>query len=374
MGVQVADHGDLAGYVAVRRPGSQPLDRPGRRTYVPAVGGEPRLTRDDLDELSDAADEAADPAAAAAELAELAAADRLADPADVAYAYQLAAEIYERADELERALAMVRRCLADHQRRGEDPPGSVRAFHAELLLRIGREDEAMRDLSALRPLMTTDALAAAYVPEALAAGGRVDTATAWLTGALAELSTRDDDDPVVAQLMATRDRLAEAPGGDGDVGAGVAGVADLDVGPLAGADIDPDAQPYLSSEAVVLVWPREEYELVDEQWPEVLEATGASDWDDYRRRHQALVAGWAHQSRAPLWQVTGTAEGFAEFLAEQEEDPDTADLVTLAEQYGSYLAEQDDTLLLPPGDDDPCWCRSGRAYRTCCLPLSSGRR
>ncbi len=330
------------------------------------------MTRDDLDELSDAADEAADPAAAAAELADLAAADRLADPADVAYAYQLAAEIYERADELGRALAMVRRCLADHQRRGEDPPGAARAFHAELLLRIGREDEAMRELSALRPLMTTDALAAAYVPEALAAGGHEDTATGWLTGALAALSTRDHDDPVVAQLTATRDRLAGAPGGDVDED--VAGAADLEEDLPAAAGIDPDAQPYLSSEAVVLVWPREEYEQVDEHWPEVLEATGASDWEDYRRRHQALVAGWAQQSRAPLWQVTGTAEGFAEFLAEQDEDPDTADLVTLAEQYGTWLADQEDALLLPPADDDPCWCGSGQAYRICCLRLSSGRR
>jgi tetratricopeptide (TPR) repeat protein len=338
------------------------------------VAGEARLTRDDLDELSDAADEAADPAAAAAELAEVAAGGRLADPADVAYAYQLAAEIYERADELERALAMTRQCLADHHRRGGEPPGGARAFHAELLLRIGREDEAMRELSALRPLMTTDALAAAYVPEALAAGGRVDTATGWLTGALAELSTRDDDDPVVVQLMATRDRLAEVPGGDGDVGEDVAGAADLEEDLPAAAGIDPDAQPYLSSEAVVLVWPREEYEQVDEYWPEVLEATGASDWEDYRRRHQALVAGWAQQSRAPLWQVTGTAEGFAEFLAAQDEDPDTADLVMLAEQYGTWLADQEDALLLPPADEDPCWCGSSKAYRTCCLPLSSGRR
>jgi tetratricopeptide (TPR) repeat protein len=356
------------GYDEVWRWVAAILTESGKRPMFQAVGGERLLLRDDLDELSDAAYEADDAAASAAEIASLATGGRLADPADVAYAYQLAAEIYERVDELEHALAMAERCLAAYRERREAEPGSIRAFRAELLLRIGREDEAMAELTSLRPAMTTSALAAAYIPEALAAGGRADTATEWLIAALAELGSRDDDDPVLAQLLATRERLAEAPGG------GPEDVAEEDLSPAEddSPDLGWDDVPYLSSEAVVLVWPREQYELVDDRWPEVLEATGATDWDDYRRRHQALVAGWAEQSRAPLWQVTGTADGFAEFLRERDVDQDTADLVVLAEEYGTYLAEQDDALLLPPGRGDPCWCGSGASYEACCLPLSPG--
>jgi tetratricopeptide (TPR) repeat protein len=312
------------------------------------------LTRDDLDELSDAAYDAAEPAAVAADLAGAADEGRLVDVNDTGYAYLLAAEIFDRAEAFAEALATVDRLLAVHRDRGDPEPSSTRAFRAELLLRLGRQDEGMAELEALRPLMGTSTLAAGYVPEALAAGGRPQEALRWVAETLAGLPA-DPDHPVVAQLNAVGDQLREA------VAASEGDPAGLELDPALFAD---------GAEAVLLVWPREEYELVDDRWPEVLEATGADGWDDYRRRLQAVIAEWRRDHRGPLWRVVGSADGFAEFLQERGADPADADLVALADRYGDELVELDEAVPMPPAPGDPCWCRSDSPYRSCCLPLS----
>lgn len=319
------------------------------------MGAERPLRRDDLDELSEASYEAAEPDGVAAELVAAADSGRLADSADAGYAYLLAAEIHERIDALARALALAERAVAAHRAVDDRDLGRARAFRAGLLLRLGRDREAMVELAALRPLLTTDPPAASYLAEALSAGGRTDIAVEWLSGTLAELSGAGTD-PVRAQLATALDRLADTPLDDlsGEVGAGI----DLDEGDD-------------SAEAVLLVWPEPEYEKLDERWPEVLEATGADDWDDYRRRHQALITTWGRYHRGPLWQVTGTVDGFEEFLAAEGVDLASADLVSYAERYGDQLAEQTDPQPLPPEDGDPCWCRSGFAYERCCRRLAS---
>lgn len=331
------------------------------------MGDESLLTRDDLDELSDTAyDEAADPAGVAAELILVAEGGRLADPADEGYACLLAAEIYERTDDLTRALALAERALSARRTAGDRGTGSIRAFRAELLLRLGREGAALAELATLRPLMTTDALAASYVPEALAAGGRPDLAGTWLAEAVAQRAGADPADPVLAQLIAAQDRLVESFGDEFPDGPG-GGYPDAYP-----ADVDGDdaGASYDTAEALLLVWPLPEYELVDERWPEVLEATGAAGWDDYRRRQQDLIASWGQRHRSTLWQVTGTADGFEEFLSAEEVDLASADLVHLARRYGDYLAEQADLRPLPPAPTEPCWCRSGLAYQSCCLRLA----
>jgi hypothetical protein len=53
-----------------------------------------------------------------------------------------------------------------------DPDGYSQAFHAELLLRLGRVDEGMAELTALRPLLSEAASIVSYISEALEAGGR----------------------------------------------------------------------------------------------------------------------------------------------------------------------------------------------------------
>ena len=69
-------------------------------------------------------------------------------------------------------------------RANDDPDGYSQAFHAELLLRLGREDEAMAELTALRPLLSEDAGAVSYISEAWEGGGHPEIAEQWLTAAL----------------------------------------------------------------------------------------------------------------------------------------------------------------------------------------------
>lgn len=127
---------------------------------------------------------------------------------------------------------------------------------------------------------------------------------------------------------------------------------------------DPDSDP------VLLIWPRDEYDQLDQRWPEVLEPIGTESWDDYRRLYQALLTRWVRRGMLPLAMVTGTADGFGEWLADQGADPVSVDLVAMAEAYGHYLADQFGALELPPAAADPCWCGSAVSYAQCCQPLS----
>ncbi len=74
--------------------------------------------------------------------------------------------------------------MAACQAGGDTEYGLPRAFQAGLLLRTGREEEAITQLAALRPLLARDPDAAGYLSQALEAGGRTELAVEWLTTAL----------------------------------------------------------------------------------------------------------------------------------------------------------------------------------------------
>lgn len=311
------------------------------------------LNRDDLDELSEAAAGAEDPATVAAQLVELATGGHLADPADTGYAYLLAAEIHERSDDLAAALAMIERALDAYRRVGHRDLTGPRDYRARLLLQLGREDEAMRELAELRPAGrgATGRGRNGHVAGPVAASGRG-------TG------NRDDDgvpdeDGLPDDAGVPDDELADGGEDDGELEAADDFTEDLTSGEVADGD-----------GAVLLIWPQDAYEQVDQRWPEVLEPTGAEDWDEYRRYCQALIVSWTSRHREQLYQVTGDPDEFDEWMAEQGADPYHSNLVTLARGYGDYLAEQGDPVELPPAPEDPCWCGSGGSYADCCRPLS----
>lgn len=247
--------------------------------------GGPLLSRDDLDALGDDADEAADPAAVAAELVAAAAGGRLADAADTGYAYLLAAEIREQADDLPGAAALVERALA---RTGVPAADRARlqACRERLRGELGYGDGAAPD------------------------------------------PYEGDGEPLLDL------RYAEGEEGDGD------------------SAVHADGE-------VLLVWSRAAYEQVDLRWPEVLEPTGAESWEDYRDHCRARF-------RPGLLLVVGDADGFDEWLAEQDTDLYHASLVTLARAYGAYLADVDEPLELPLDPDEPCWCGSTDPFGGCC--------
>lgn len=146
------------------------------------------------------------------------------------------------------------------------------------------------------------------------------------------------------------------------------------------ADLAVDDEPFEldhlatgDSDPLLLIWPRDDYEQVDQRWPEVLEPLGADCWDDYRRQYQALLNRWVRRGLPPLSMVAGSADGFADWLDDQGADPVSVDLVAMAAAYGQHLADQDGAVELPPAGDEPCWCGSGDSYARCCqlLPTSS---
>lgn len=167
-----------AGWAGDRSTAGWAGDRTVVRCPMPSTG---LFTADDLDEIGRSFSE--QPFEVAAELVDAVDQGRVAEKADTGYALMLAAEITERAGDLPAAQVLAERAVEAYRRYG-DPDGYPRAFHAELLLRLGREDEAMAELRALRPLLSQNPDVVSYLSEALEAGGRAEIAEQWLTAAL----------------------------------------------------------------------------------------------------------------------------------------------------------------------------------------------
>jgi hypothetical protein len=335
------------------------------------------LTIDDLDRLSAASFQADDPLAIAAQLVEAAEQERIADPADIGYAYMLASEIHGEADDAATALSLAERAVTAYQRwaaaeasAGADLDAEVevgwpRAYRARMLFQLGREADAMAELTDLRSRLTCDELAPSYLAETLEDIGRAEMAVEWLTGALDELRDSHPEElpeelgNVVYHLAVTRHRIRrdlDLPHDDYD------DVADefLAVDEEASGRWDQE----LFGQPVLLWWSREELAKVALRWPELAEAYGATDFDESRQRRQAIIDAWTETGQPALSQVLGNADEFASFLAERG-------LVAGQEAldaYTDHLTEQAGATRLPPGRNEPCWCGSGDKYKKCCLP------
>jgi len=145
------------------------------------------LTSDDLDEIGHSAFDADDRLAVAARLVDAVEQGRVADDADTGYALILAAEITEHAGDLHAAHALAERAVEAYRVRGDGEYVFPRAFRAGLLLRLGPEQEALSELSGLRPLLTRDPDAVPYVVDALEDGGQPEIAEQWLGAAPARV-------------------------------------------------------------------------------------------------------------------------------------------------------------------------------------------
>jgi hypothetical protein len=149
------------------------------------------LTTEDLDQLSATAFDVEQPAALAAELVQAVEQGRIAQIADTGYALLLAAEIVERAAsrdlpgaDLDTALGLAQRAITAYRTHGNPEYNYPRAYRAGLLLRTGREDEAMAELGALRPLLTDDEDAVSYLSDVLSTNDRAALAEQWVSAAL----------------------------------------------------------------------------------------------------------------------------------------------------------------------------------------------
>lgn len=332
--------------------------------------GPDTLTGADLNALGAEAFDADDPLAVAAQLVAAGEQGRLADLADTGHAYGLAAEIHEEYGDLAEALALADRSVAAYQSSDADAAWA-RAARAGLLFRLDRADEAMADLGALRPRLVTDDLVVLCVAETLELADRADTAVEWLTGALDELRERhpeglpEEQTLAAYELAVVRHRLRrdlQLPYDDYDV------LADEFLAAAEQGDREeggPDLPGAVESE-VMLWWPQPEYEQVVARWPEAAASVAGQSWDEQRRVRQMLITAWHERGLPALWQVTGTAEDFATYLAAYERDAGEGAL----DAYAAYLSDQGRAVRLPPGRNERCWCGSGGKYKKCCLPLA----
>ena len=309
----------------------------------------PLLTADDLDGIGADAQAARDPRPFAVELVAAVEGGRLADPDDAGYALSLAAEARELAGDHEEALALSARAATTGE--GTVDATWLQAIHAERLLRLGREDEGMAALAALRPLLHRDVDAVGPVVEALTETGRAELAEQWVTAAMLTAMEREDratdgsDEQlevaaVVDELVMTRR----------DVRAGLGRVPD-EYDTLAD---DLDAAPDL------VFFPEAAFTQLLAAQPEAADELGR-DWD----AHRAIVEGELQAADAE-GEVLEVEVATPALLAAMLADDDASDDADTAPEPGPRLP-------WPPGRNDPCWCGSRAKYKKCCLPRGRDR-
>ncbi|GAA4735713.1 SEC-C domain-containing protein [Actinomycetospora chibensis] len=303
------------------------------------------LTADDLDGIGADAQAARDPRPYAVELVDAVEGGRLADPEDAGYALSLAAEARELAGDHEEALALSARAATTGE--GTVDATWLQAIHAERLLRLGREDEGMTALAALRPLLHRDVDAVGPVVEALTETGRAELAEQWVTAAMLTAMEREDrttdgsDEQL--EVAALVDELVRTRR---DVRAGLGRVPD-EYDTLAD---DLDAAPDL------VFFPEAAFTQLLAAQPETADEFGR-DWD----AHRAIVEGELQAADAE-GEVLEVEVATPELLAAMLSDDDAA----TAPEAGPRLP-------WPPGRNDPCWCGSRAKYKKCCLPRGRDR-
>jgi tetratricopeptide (TPR) repeat protein len=305
-----------------------------------------------------------DPLGVAADLADAVDTGRLTDPEDAGVALILAAEIAESRAKLEAALRYAERAVEVEEKADESRLAAAQALHARILFRSGRADEAMAELEPLRPLLTREPDAAAYISAALGAGGQNRVAEEWLTEAVqAALNERAgaaepanaDDAGLLFFLLQQRHRVRHVLGRAHDAHDSLAEkletrLANASAPATAAADDD------------LLFWPRAEFDRLVTQWPALTQAYGV-DWDEHRAHLERELVRRAGAGQTGLTLRTGTVAGLTGFAGK---DGDPADPKTRA----GYARQLTGHLAWPPERNDPCWCGSGNKYKKCCLPRS----
>ncbi len=328
------------------------------------------VTSTDLDEIGSASIDADDRLALATELVDVVERGGLADRADAGWALALAAEITAHNGGLDAAERLARRAVETERECGGPGTGFLEAFHAGLLLRLGREDEGMAGMSALRPSMVTDADAATYVTESLVEAGYAEVAEHWLSSAVQQAlelwpppveRNGDRSDHAAATLISLaqlRHGLRRDLGLPHDTHDDLADEL-MDV-------VDEVLEEELRTPLAVLYWPADEFARLLERWPQLADIHGGS-WDEHRRHVERTLVLEQEAGRARLAICAGSVDDFVDFAGGRGLDPDNDRLL---QDYAEHVVTHRPKKVWPPGRNEPCWCGSGSKYKKCCRTRS----
>ncbi|GAB3974646.1 SEC-C domain-containing protein [Plantactinospora veratri] len=340
------------------------------------------LTSADLTGLRQSALGAADPLGIAAELAEAVEQGRLADPADAGRALTLAAEIAEARAKLDAARQYADRAVGVYRDSTEPDAGFARALHARILFRTGRADEALAELTALRPLLDSQPDAAAYLSAALDVGGRTDLAEQWLTEAVetalrnratpaqgAEADATVTAEPTAQEasgllffLLQQRHRVRRELDLPHDQNDNLADRLENELfrsATTTAAEPGPQARLFL---------PEGEFDALLSRWPDLAGAVGG-DWAEHRAGVQRELVRLTDSGRVGLGPLRGSTDGLAGYAGRTGVDPTDE---SARAGYAAELAERGAQLRWPPERNETCWCGSGSKYKKCCLPRARG--
>ncbi|MET8122087.1 SEC-C domain-containing protein [Micromonospora sp. NPDC005189] len=322
------------------------------------------LTADRIDEIGSLGPESPDPAALVAELVGAVDEGRVADPDDIGHALLVAAEILVEAGDLADALALATRAIAEQS----GDVAYARSLRGGLLLRLGREDEGMSELTALRPLLETDP-DATFLIDDLVEAGHTETALEWLTTALEAILERtrteqhesedaqDEAAAMIYGLTQVRHDLREEQGLPHDEFDNLADRL------RAASDHALDALD--DGPATLLFWPQAEFNALLLRWPALVDSYPAT-WDDHRAQIERALVEASGLGSADLGVVAGSVDALAAFAEQEDRDPTDEET---QDEYADSLTGPD-LRSWPPGRNDACWCGSGSKYKKCCLPRS----
>lgn len=110
-----------------------------------------------------------------------------------------------------------------------------------------------------------------------------------------------------------------------------------------------------------LAWfPRDQIEEALEHWPSL--ADDLKDPDAYCRSIEATLRTMAGSGRRPAIAAVDVKRliGYAD---EQGLDADSGEARS---RFATELGRRGEVITWPPGRNEPCWCGSGRKYKSCC--------
>lgn len=344
------------------------------------------LTSADLDRLGQASFDHEQPDALAAEIVTAVEQGRIADQADTGYALLLAAEITERAADattdtsrtaaaVGAALGLSERAITAYHLHTDPDYGYPRAFRAGLLFRAGREDDAMAELTALRPLLCEDDDAVCYISDVLQQHGRTALAEQWLSTALTTALRRRHTlatphartDPAYEQAATVAFTLAQQryrlrreldlAHDDHDELAERLATALLE-------ELHPDPHTHDHPPIAVLFWPQEQFNNLLERWPRLTQEYG-HNWDEHRTHVQRRMTMYSESGRTHLATLAGNTDELATYASRTNTDPTHPNT---RERYAQHLVKHPRETPWPPHRNQPCWCGSSTKYKKCCLP------